>query len=113
MFCVILVEKEVLDLFFRSASVRHRFDEALESVKALGVPGIGHLMNQWRGKGQGATSGVVRAPWETPFAMQHVQRVLDDGADNLVEQARRFIEAVAEPLKIERINLTQSSPLVK
>lgn len=114
-----MTQKEVLDLFFKSASARHKFDRALEDVQArLGVAGIGPLMSQWRrqgqglGQGAGATSGVLKAPWETPLVMHHVQRVLGDGLNDLIEKARSLVEAVAEPLKIERIDLTQSNPLV-
>ncbi|XP_034250558.1 uncharacterized protein LOC117650988 [Thrips palmi] len=112
-----MTQKEALELFFGGASARQKFDQALESVMALGVPGIGPLMGQWRGRGaqgaqaKSATSGLVRAPWETAVVQRHVQRVLEDSIDQLVEQVRRLIEAAAEPLKIERIDLTQSNPL--
>lgn len=112
-----MTQKQALDLYLRSTSARQKLDKALEGVEALGVAGLGPLLGQWRRRGQeqglqGLTSGVLRFPWETPSAVQQVRRVMDDGLNGLIEQARRVIEAVAEPLKIERINLNQSNPLV-
>lgn len=93
-----VTEHEALDAFLSSVSLRHRLADV---ATVLGVDlNPGALLPPWARAGSPGLEAIQTS-------------VGDDGINALVETLRRLVEAAAEPLKIEFLNLNSTNPLVQ